>query len=100
MQIVSPATEKYCERQHPFDNSVTPSRTKMVRIYCVRKTVNDLDTWIGLFCDPKDCTSKQEEETVATSIASDADVLTHAQGFKPNTHPRGPYLVEIDGPGR
>jgi hypothetical protein len=98
MQIVSPAIEKYCERQRPFlfENSVTPSRTKMVRIYCIRKTVNDLDTWIGLFCDPKDCSSKQEEEAVAAAIARDIDVLMHAQGIRPDMRPRGPYLVEVD----
>ena len=97
LQITSPATTKYCERQQSIslNDADASSRTKMVRVLCVRDSVNDLDTWIGLFCDPRDCSSKQEEEAVLAAIMGDAAVLMHARGTWP-AHPRGPYLIEVD----
>jgi hypothetical protein len=97
LQITSPATAKYCEHQQSIslNDADASSRTKMVQVRCVRETVNDLDTWIGLFCDPHDCSSRQEEESVAAAIMRDAAVLMHVRGASP-TRPRGPYLVEVD----
>ena len=100
MHINSPAMIKYCERRHSFilDDASTPPRTKVARISCTRDTVNDLDTWIALYCDPQDCSSKQEQDTIAMAIARDPDVLAHAQGSLLADQTRGPYVVEIDAP--
>jgi hypothetical protein len=94
--IVSPATEKYCDREHSVLLDLNASSTMTVRIRCWTQGFFETDGWTVFYCDAKDCTSDDAARAVARAIASDPDFAAFAQGSSKSRQSRGPYLVSID----
>jgi hypothetical protein len=84
----------YCNHERAFfDDSVASNITVMVR--CLR-VVELTKPWVVLFCDPKNCSTKQLADTVAKAIARDPAILALVQANTENSQPIGPYLVNVE----
>jgi hypothetical protein len=84
----------YCNRERTFlDDSSGSNVTVTVR--CLR-VVELTRPWVVLFCDPKDCSTKQSAAAVARAIAKHPDVLALVQANAENSRAIGPYLVNVE----
>jgi hypothetical protein len=90
----SVATEKYCRHENTYSlgaaNSPFVARTR-----CLTEVFHNTDTWVALFCDPRDCSSEELAEKVATTIVNDPDVVALGRVFARYAQARGPYLVKL-----
>lgn len=94
-KLQSAATDKYCGGQsRPLVD--LQANVLTVRILCLVEIVHNTDTWVVLFCDPKDCTSEVVAEKIATSIAADPDTIALARQAAEHDQQRGPYVVNIN----
>jgi hypothetical protein len=85
---------QYCNKERTFfDNSRNGEITVTVR--CLR-VVELTRPWVVFFCDPKDCSTKESAEIVATAIAEDPAILALVQANTENSQPIGPYLVDVE----
>ena len=85
---------RYCNRERTFfDNSRNDEITVTVR--CLR-VVELTRPWVVLFCDPKDCSTKESAEIIASAIAEDPAILAWVQANTENSQPIGPYLVNVE----
>jgi len=88
--------KKYCWRDHTFTvEDDTQAYLLTVRPRCNSILLLDLDAWVFIYCDPKDCTSERAEKAVMTGIARDPEILDFARQSSNTTMPRGPYLIII-----
>jgi hypothetical protein len=95
----SSATREFCEHEHTFPFG-TDGKTFSARTHCLTEIIHNADTWVALFCDPKDCASAESAETVALAVANDPLVLDLTRENAQNGQSRGPYIVKIvDGGG-
>jgi hypothetical protein len=96
--LLPPAAENsYCRRDHTFgvdDGSSHFSLT--IRPRCDPILLGDLDAWLLLYCDPKDCTSEAVEKMVMTSVARDPEIMDFARRSSNAATPRGPYFIIIN----
>jgi hypothetical protein len=84
----------YCNRERIFpDESGGNNLTVTVR--CLR-TVELTKPWAVLFCDPKDCSTKQSAAAVARAITRDPAILALVQANTENLQTIGPYLVNVE----
>ena len=83
----------YCNRERTFNSSRSGEITVTVR--CLR-VVELVRPWVVLFCDPKDCSTKETAESVATAIAEDPAILALVQANTEDSQPIGPYLVNVE----
>jgi hypothetical protein len=92
---------KYCNRDHLFAayGDAESSPAKRVRVRCLTSVGYERDSWTVFFCDPQDCTSEHQAETVVTAIAKDPDVWALAGSNAESGQPRGPYLIELETKG-
>lgn len=88
---------KYCGREHTFSIAGDSSRPVSITLKprCDPNGVYDLDMWILIYCDPKDCTSEPVEKAVMAAIASDPEILEFARRSSDTAIPRGPYFISI-----
>ncbi len=95
--VASEVETRYCNREHTFSigGGSSPHLTVTARPRCLPTSVQDLDSWSIIYCDPADCVSEGTEKAVMTAIASDAEVLDFARRSAATAVPRGPYLVTI-----
>jgi hypothetical protein len=95
---VTEISAKYCNREHSFliGDEASPHATATVRLRCLDTTVNDLDSWGLIYCDPADCTSARTDRIVMEAIVSDPDVLSYVRKISGAGSPRGPYLVTVN----
>lgn len=90
----SAGTEKYCRHENTY--SLGPTGSSLVaQTRCLTEIFHNTDTWVALFCDPKDCSSAELAEKVATAIASDPEVVGLGTTTAKHAQPRGPYLVKL-----
>jgi hypothetical protein len=90
------AENSYCRRDHTFtmdEGSLRLSFTIQPR--CDPILLGDLDAWLLLYCDPKDCASEAVEKTVMMSVAKDPEIMDFARRSSNVGPPRGPYLIII-----
>lgn len=94
-KLKSAATDKYCggESQPLVDLQANVSTA---RILCLVEIVHNKDTWVVLFCDPKDCTSEVVAEKIGASIATDPETIALARESARQGQQRGPYVVHVD----
>jgi hypothetical protein len=95
---VTEISAKYCNREHSFliGDEASPHANVTVHLRCLDTTVNDLDAWNLIYCDPADCTSARTDRVVMEAIAGDPDVLSYVRKISDAGSPRGPYLVTIN----
>jgi hypothetical protein len=84
----------YCNRERTFFDD-SRSREITVTVRCLR-VVELTRPWVVLFCDPKDCSTKETAENIATAIAEDPAILALVQANMENSQPIGPYLVNVE----
>jgi hypothetical protein len=94
----TPATIKYCDRDHLFEIDPASKHAATVRVRCFRAGLYS-EPWVLFFCDPKDCPSDNIAKGVASAIAKDADVIALARERSGAGQLRGPYLTEIQTSG-
>lgn len=92
--LKSVATEKYCRHENAYSLGMANS-SFVAQTRCLTEVFHNTDTWVALFCDPKDCSSAELAEKVATTIANDPDVVALGRAFAKNSQARGPYLVKL-----
>jgi hypothetical protein len=90
----SAATRKYCNRENTFSSEIE-NHSFVARTRCLVEVIRNNDTWVTLFCDPRDCASENMAEKVATTIANDADIIEFGKASAANDQVRGPYRVKI-----
>jgi hypothetical protein len=90
----SSATRKFCgqEQAFPFE---ADGKQFVARTRCWTEIIHNADTWVVVFCDPKDCSSTELAEKAALAIANDPFVLALAKENAQNGQPRGPYIIKI-----
>lgn len=94
--LPSEAEKQYCWRDHTFTvEEGTRAFPLTVQPRCHPILLYDLDAWIIIYCDPKDCTSERAQQVVMTGIAQDTRILDYARRSSNTSVPRGPYLVII-----
>jgi hypothetical protein len=92
----SAATKKYCRQKNTYSSGPVDS-SFVAQTRCLNEIIHNADTWVALFCDPKDCSSAELAKSVATTIANDPDVVALGRAFAKHAQPRGPYLVKLIG---
>jgi hypothetical protein len=85
---------RYCNHERSFSGDSARLKTA-VTVRCLR-VVELMRPWVVLFCDPKDCSTKESAEMVANAIAKDPDILALVRASAENSQPIGPYLVNIE----
>jgi hypothetical protein len=98
--IVSPATEKYCNRERDFAIDPSSATTTTVRIRCWTQDFYETDAWTVFYCEPRDCVSERTAKAVTMAIAGDPDVLAFAKRDSEPRQSMGPYLVNIEVAGK
>jgi hypothetical protein len=92
--VRSAATDKYCHHEHEYPSGPTGAPF-LARTRCLTEIFHNTDTWIALFCDPRDCSSAELAQKVAAGIANDPDVVALSKAFAKHGQARGPYLVKV-----
>jgi hypothetical protein len=92
----SAATKKYCRQKNTYPSGPADS-SFVAQTRCLNEIIHNADTWVALFCDPKDCSSAELAKSVATTIANDPDIAALGRAFAQHAQPRGPYLVKLIG---
>jgi hypothetical protein len=96
----STATREFCEREHTF-RLEPDGKAFSARTHCLTEIIHNADTWVALFCDPKDCGSAELAEKVAMAVANDPLVLALTAENALNGQSQGPYIIKIvDGDGQ
>jgi hypothetical protein len=85
---------RYCNHERSFSDDSVGLKTA-VTVRCLR-VVELMRPWVVLFCDPKDCSTKESAEMVANAIAKDPDILALVRASAENSQPIGPYLVNVE----
>jgi hypothetical protein len=92
--VQTDALAAYCNRERTFPDESGGNNIK-VTVRCLR-AVELRKPWAVLFCDPKDCSTKQSAVAVARAITTDPDILALVQANTENLRTVGPYLVNIE----
>jgi hypothetical protein len=90
----SAATRKYCNRENAFSSAIE-NKSFVARTRCLAEVIRNNDTWVTLFCDPRDCPSEDMAEKVAITIANDVEIVEFGKANAANDQVRGPYQVKI-----
>jgi hypothetical protein len=98
-ELNSAMSQKYCGRERSI--SLDPGRDVVrVRVRCLTQIEQNNDTWVVMFCDPRDCSSPDLAEKVAAAVAADPDTIGLARSAARHDQQRGPYLVSVLDSGR
>jgi hypothetical protein len=90
----SAATRKYCNRENTFLSAIE-NHSFVARTRCLVEVIRNTDTWVTLFCDPRDCPSEDMAEKVAATIANDAELVEFGKASAVNYQVRGPYIIKV-----
>jgi hypothetical protein len=86
--------DAYCNRERTFQDGYGDGKIS-VTVRCLR-AVELTKPWVVLFCDPKDCETRQSADAVATAIAKDPDIVAFVKANTEGAQPIGPYLVNVE----